>query len=87
MAKSPYQRIVRAGDRGTGLRLSPEEIQVLSRDTAIRQLASNDDATKITDQCTFCLSCILPPEGWHCNRHKLPPTEQCRDWRRDWNLI
>lgn len=44
---SPWQRIMRAADRGRGLRLSAEEILQLSMDRAIQQVAENDDEEEI----------------------------------------
>lgn len=41
--KSPYQRIVDAAKKGVGVRLSFEECHEMSRDTAICDLAENDD--------------------------------------------
>lgn len=43
MKRLTYQRIMRAARRGTGLRLSEDEVCEMSRDTAISQLAENDD--------------------------------------------
>lgn len=40
---SPYQKIVRAGERGSGLRLSPEDIDSLVMDDAITFRALLDD--------------------------------------------
>lgn len=40
---TPYQRIMRASKLGVGVRLSVEEVEQMSRDTAIEQLAINDD--------------------------------------------
>jgi len=39
MKSSPYQRIVRAAERGTGLRLSAEDAQTLADDASIRAAA------------------------------------------------
>lgn len=39
---TPYQRIMRAATLGCGVRISAEEVQQMSRDTAIEQLAIND---------------------------------------------
>lgn len=81
MSKSPYQRLMRANARGTGLRLSPEEVSILGRDEAIRGVAANDDAAEVAGQCAACLDCVLPPEGWHCVSHRLPPAGRCRNRR------
>lgn len=40
---TPWQKIMRASKRGTGLRLSADEVWNLSRDNAIETLAGNDD--------------------------------------------
>ena len=40
---SPYQRIVRAAERGVGLRLSAAEVAVLDADSAIHMVADNED--------------------------------------------
>ena len=40
---TPYQRIVRAAARGKGVVLSSDEVQAMSIDSAISQLAENDD--------------------------------------------
>lgn len=40
---TPYQRIVRAGKKGIGVRISAEEIQMICQDTAITDVAWNDD--------------------------------------------
>lgn len=81
MTKSPYQRIVRAAARGTGLRLSAEEVQALSHDTAIRHLAANDDAAETANQCMTCLDYGIHAEGWHCARREEPPVGRCEERR------
>ena len=43
MKLTVYQRIVRAAERGTGLRLSADDCWALSRDDAITTVASDDD--------------------------------------------
>jgi len=40
---SPYQRIVRAAKQSRGVRLSPEECFDMSLDTAIAEVAANDE--------------------------------------------
>ena len=40
---TPYQKILRAAERGGSLRLSPEEVVQLSRDDAIVCRAEQDD--------------------------------------------
>lgn len=40
---TPHQKIMRAANRGTGLRLTAEEVGRLSRDGAIETCAANDD--------------------------------------------
>lgn len=40
---TPYQRIVRAAREGRGVRITAREAQEMARDTAIRDLAMNDD--------------------------------------------
>jgi hypothetical protein len=44
MSKTVHQRIMIAAERGTGLRLTAEEVSRLSLDQAIEQCAMNDDA-------------------------------------------
>ena len=41
---SPYQRIIRAAKIGKGVLLNPDEVRNMAIDTAIRDLAENDDA-------------------------------------------
>lgn len=43
---TPYQRIMNAAKRGTGLRLSAKEVWQLSYDTAISDAAKNDTDSK-----------------------------------------
>ncbi len=43
MKLTPYQRIMRAARRCTGVRLSPDDVQALSMDDAISTVAYNDD--------------------------------------------
>ena len=40
---TPYQRIIRAAERGTGCYLTPENCAHMATDVAILQLAMNDD--------------------------------------------
>ncbi len=40
---TPHQRIMRAAKKGTGIRLSAEEVRLLSADDAIEACAANDD--------------------------------------------
>lgn len=40
---TPYQRIIKAAKEGKGIRLSPQEVQDLSEDHAISEMAGNDD--------------------------------------------
>ena len=82
MAKTAHQRIMRAAERGTGLRLSADEIGRLSQDGAIETCAANDDRAEIANQCTKCLSYVIPhAEGWHCASHEEPPVGRCGDWK------
>lgn len=41
--KTPWQRIKNAADRGTGLRLSPDDVRRLGHDGAIMTRAELDD--------------------------------------------
>lgn len=41
--KTPYQRIMRAAERGGGVRLSVDDVFLLSMDDAIATRANNDD--------------------------------------------
>ena len=43
---TPWEKIMRAGSRGTGLRLTADEVQQLSGDGAIEQKAFNDEAER-----------------------------------------
>jgi hypothetical protein len=43
MKLTPHQKIMRAAQLGTGLRLTAEEVSQLSMDGAIAQCAANDD--------------------------------------------
>jgi hypothetical protein len=43
---TPWQKIMRAAHRGTGLRLSPDEVGELSADAAIATVAGNDCDTQ-----------------------------------------
>jgi hypothetical protein len=47
MAKTPYQKILRAASRGTGLRLTSEEVAKLAGDSAIETVAGNDDENEV----------------------------------------
>ena len=79
MVKTVYQRIMRAAGRAAALHLSSSEVLTLCQIPVVRQLAENDDQAEIAAQCTKCLSRVLPPEGWHCASHKLPPVGRCGD--------
>ena len=82
MAKSPYQRIVRAAARDAGLRLSAEEVKRMNSWTPIRELAAIADEVEIANQCTKCLHYVIPhAEGWHCASHEEPPVGRCGDWK------
>jgi hypothetical protein len=50
---TPWERIIRAADRGTGLRLSASEIQSLGMDGAIAQKASNDAEERVPCECGY----------------------------------
>lgn len=45
--KTPHQKIMRAAKRGTGLRLTVDEVQRLSEDDAIATCAVDDDENEI----------------------------------------
>lgn len=47
---TPYQRIMRAADKGVGMRLSAEECFQMSTDTAISHLAELDDSAMPHDK-------------------------------------
>lgn len=47
MSKSPPQKIMRAAKRGSGLRLTADEVAVLASDSAIEARAWNDDEADI----------------------------------------
>lgn len=50
MSLSPYQRIMRAADKGRGVRLSAEDCRSMALDSAIVQLAENDDEAADEDE-------------------------------------
>ncbi len=50
MSSTPYQRIMRAAKRGTGLRLSAEDAAMLSFDHAIVARAEWDDSDECQDK-------------------------------------
>ena len=81
MAKSPYQRIVRAAARDAGLRLSAEEVKRMNSWTPIRELAAIADKVEIANQCSTCLDYVIPRVEWHCASHEEPPVGRCGDWK------
>jgi len=50
-AYTPWERIIRAADRGTGLRLSVSEISALGMDGAIAKKAQNDAEERVNCEC------------------------------------
>lgn len=40
---TPYQRIMRAADKGVGVRLTAEEVGKMAADSVIEMLSANDD--------------------------------------------
>lgn len=46
--KTPWQRIIIASEKGSGIRLSADEVWQLSRDDAIVTKALNDDCEEET---------------------------------------
>jgi hypothetical protein len=46
---NPWQKIMRAAERGTGLRLNADEVWLLSRDDAIEQAATQERAEEYED--------------------------------------
>jgi hypothetical protein len=50
---TPHQKIMRAAERGTGLRLTAEEVGKLSRDGAIETCAANDDEDDYLRKTTY----------------------------------
>jgi hypothetical protein len=50
-AWSPWERIVRAADNGTGLHLSAREIAQLGQDGAISKKAQNDSEERVNCEC------------------------------------
>lgn len=48
---SPWERIIRAADRGTGLHLSASEIQRLGNDNAIAVRAESDAHERVNCEC------------------------------------
>lgn len=41
---TPHQKIIRAADRGTGVRFTADEVQLLAKDDAIRMRSQHDDS-------------------------------------------
>lgn len=54
MKLSPYQRIIRAARRSTGVHLSAEDVGILASDTAIKDRAGNDDEYEYLPDCEDC---------------------------------
>ncbi len=52
---TPWEKIIRAGRRGTGLRLTADEVEQLSSDGAIEQKAWNDEAER--EEAAECGCC------------------------------
>ena len=48
---SPWERIIRAADNGTGLHLSANEIAQLGMDQAIADKAQNDAHSRVNCEC------------------------------------
>lgn len=46
MKLTPYQKIIRACIRGTGVRLSAKDVQDMSMNTTIIDIAAEDDAAE-----------------------------------------
>ncbi len=44
---TPHQKIVRAADRGTGVRLTADDVLRLSLDDAVSMRATHDDETDL----------------------------------------
>jgi hypothetical protein len=59
---TPWQRIIRAAKEGKGIRLSADEVYMLSQDDAIEQRARNDDEGESEDRATA--EGYIPP--WQC---------------------
>ena len=63
---TPHQKIMRAAKRGTGLRLTFEEVASLSMDNAIETCAMNDD---MEDAIKACGHPVCAERG-HCVGHR-----------------
>ncbi len=63
-AKTPWQLIRDAADKGKGLRLTAHEVARLAQDDAIQHLAANDDE----DDMIECSECKRP-----VGKHKRKP--------------
>ncbi|MBD3306702.1 hypothetical protein GF348_10005 [candidate division KSB3 bacterium] len=66
MKRTIYQRIVRAAERGTGLRLSAEDARVLAEDTAIYTVASADTERAVLPEDEAAhYECYVPSSVTH----------------------
>lgn len=75
-----YQRIMRAFKRGTGLRLSPEDVSRLAKDDAISTVARNDDECPGQGKCHgsmhWCGTCgvvVHMCDDFLCEMHHSAP--------------
>ena len=76
-----YQRIMQAAEKGTGLRLSADDVARLSSDSAIWMAAKNDDALEDGGRCITCQHYAMGNKaGWHCTHYRERP-DRCREWQ------
>jgi hypothetical protein len=81
---TPYQRIMRAAERGTGMRLSADEVAELASDGAISALAETDNYI-VTATCARCGDvgeCYVDSDGQYiCNNYDACVYRQNRNNR------
>lgn len=71
MKRTPYQRIVRAAERGTGCRLTAEEVAALAADDAIATSASLDDErARLPEDEAAHFDCFVPVELAHLSERR-----------------
>ena len=73
-SKTIYQRIMRAAERETGLRLSADDVARLSADSAVWMAARHDDAVEDGGRCITCRYYAMGNKpGWHCTHYRERP--------------
>ena len=82
---TPYQRIMRAAERGTGMRLTDDDVNRLASDAAIRERALLDDeeAIRETEEAIWgkrededVRSMVRGRQVWASLHDGIPPTEK-----------